>query len=430
MLPSSLKITALLPGLALLLACSRPGDISLELPLANATPGVVRIDTLTVRVSTVWHDSVVTSGTNFLLVGQYRDPHLGLITATGYAQLGWNGPYNPTADEIFDSLALELRPSPYRYGDTTQFQRLQVRRLLAPLVPGRTYYAGESAAVNPLLLNQENGAGAAFRAGPSRRGLHLRLADALGRELLQAGQQGRLANEAQLTAALPGLALAPGSADDAALLLLPLAGAQLRLYTHTPAVARTRNFGLSTSTAHFYQVTADRSRTLLASLSATNRALDATQTAREAYLAGALGLQIRLEIPYLANLRALAPHPVVAAAEATFETMPGTTGRGLPPPGTLCVFLSGRGGQRGPVPSGNGVAMPLNYLGGSLSRAGLETGRYQLPLAAYCQAIIDRQLPNHGLLLAAAVPQLPERVVLGGPGNTVVPLRVKIYVVR
>ncbi len=432
MLFKLIKANALLPGLALLLACSRPGDVGLELPSPNATPGVVRIDTLTVRVSTVWRDSVLTSGANFLLVGQYRDPRLGLITATGYARLGWDGPYAPAADEAFDSLALELGPNPYRYGDTTQLQRLEVRRLLAPLVPGRPYYAGESVAVSPLLLNQAAGALATFRAGPSRRRLRLRLADALGRELLQAGQQGRLTNEAQLAAVLPGLALAPGPADDAAL-LLPLAATQLRLYTHTPAaptVARSRSFGLGASTAHFYRVAADRSGTLLASLSASNRAIASAQTAREAYLAGALGLQLRLEIPYLADLRALAAHPVVVAAEATFETLPGSAGRGLAPPATLFAYLSGRGGQRGPALGTGGAATPLNYLGGGPSRTGFETGRYQLPLATYCQAVIDRQLPNYGLLLAPSTLQLPERVVLGGPGNAAAPLQVKVYVVR
>ena len=42
----------------------------------------------------------------------------------------------------------------------------------------------------------------------------------------------------------------------------------------------------------------------------------------------------------------------------------------------------------------------------------------------------DRVITNDGLLLGSAVPQLPERVVLGGEGNAAVPLRFRVYLVR
>ena len=424
----------LLAMLAPLAACDPPGNVALGPPPADPTAGAYGLDTLSVRVSTVWRDSVPTSGTNFLLVGQYRDPRLGLITATGYARLGWNGPYTPAPTEAFDSLALELRPAPYRYADTTRLQSLYVRRLAAPLVPGRTYFSGEAVAANPLLLNQGTAARAGFRAGPSRRVLRVRLADALGRALLLAGQQGRLGTEAELAAALPGLALAPGPADDAALLILPLAGARLRLFTHAPAApaeAHERSFGLGNSTAHYYQVAADRRGTLVAPLSASNRLISSRLSNREAYLAGALGLQLRLEIPYLTRLRVLSPNPRILGAEATLETVAGSGGRGLGPPATLYAYLSGRDGQRGPaLRNADELPRTLNYLGGNLNRLGLETGRYQLPLAAYCQAVLDRRLPNDGLLLAAAVPQLAERVVLGGEENATAPVRLRVYLVR
>jgi hypothetical protein len=68
-----------------------------------------------VRVATVWHDSVLTSGSSNLLVGRYHDPRLGTIMARSYFQVGLGGAYAP--DEVYDSLVLVLKPDAYRYDD-------------------------------------------------------------------------------------------------------------------------------------------------------------------------------------------------------------------------------------------------------------------------------------------------------------------------
>ncbi len=424
--------------LALLLAtaftaCDPAGNITVALPPTSAGSSGYYVDTLTVRMATVWHDSVVTSTSGNLLVGRYRDPRLGTITARSYFQVGIGAAYVPSSDEVFDSLVLVLKPDGYRYGDTTHLQTVEVHRLRDPLETAKTYYAFNQLGYDAAVLNQ--GASARpFRAQSSLRTLRLRLADALGQELLTTGQAGRLTTGAEVNDRLAGLVLTPAATDDAALLRSQISSdgsAALILYTHSPSdpgTALVENFTLANGTKHFYQVTADRTGTLLAPLTASLQALDVAQTAQEAYIDGALGLQTKLEIPYLATLRTFGSRLTIVQAYVALEVVPGTDTRYLPPPSALTAYLSGRGNQQGlAVGSSTSGALSIPFQSGTSTLTGLETGFYTLPVTDYCQAVVSRTLDNNGLLLVSGAPGSPERVALGGPRRAENRLKLALY---
>ncbi|GAB3573764.1 hypothetical protein GCM10027345_06940 [Hymenobacter daeguensis] len=414
-------------------ACDPVGNITVDVPQTTASGSGYYVDTLTVRLATVWHDSVVTSTSDNLLVGRYQDPRLGTVTARSYFRVGLASAYSPGSAEVFDSLVLELRPDTYRYGDTTRQQTVEVHRLRAPLEDAKTYYAFSQLSYDAAALNQGTGA-RAFYARPSLSALRLRLADALGRELLTAGQADRLTTEAELNYLLAGLVLAPGAADDAALLRTQASteGGALHLYTHDPAdplTALVQDFTLAAGTKHFYQVTADRTGTLLAPLTASLQALDVARTAQEAYIDGALGLQTKVEIPYLTDLRTFGSTLTIVQANLMLEALPGTSTRYLAPPGSLSAYLSGRGNQQGLAlgSSTTGTALSIPYAYGTSAYTGLETGFYSFSVTEYCQAAVNRTLDNNGLLLVAATPTSPERVVLGGPRRAENRLKLGLY---
>lgn len=412
---------------AALTACDPAGNITVGINEATTSTNAHYVDTLTVRMATVWHDSVVTSDTGNLLVGRYLDPRLGTITARSYFRVGLASAYAPGSDEVYDSLVLVLRPDGYRYGDTTRQQTVEVHRLRDQLETAKTYYAFNQLAYDAAPLNQGTGAGA-FRAQPSLRTLRLRLDDALGRELLSTGKAGRLTTEAQLNYLLAGLVLTPGATDDATLLRSQTAtdGAALLLCTHSPLDPGTviyQSFSLAAGTKHFYQVTADRTGTLLAPLTTSLQALDVAQTAQESYIDGVLGLQTKLEIPYLADLRTFGTRLTVVQATFRLEVVPASITRYLGPPSTIVPCLSGRGNRQGLAISS--TVVPFQSAISSLT--GLETGSYNFSAAEYCQAVLDRTLDNNGILLASGTPQGGERVVLGGPKRAENRLKLELY---
>ena len=408
-------------------ACDPVGNITLDLPATSTGSTAYYVDTLTVRVATVLHDSIATSTTDNLLVGRYHDPRLGTITARSFVRVGLGAAYAPATAEVFDSLVLVLKPDKYRYGDTTRLQTVEVHRLRDPFVTAKTYYAFSQLGYDAAVLNQGTGT-RALRVRPRLTTLRLRLADALGQELLTAGKAHRLETEEQLYNQLAGLAITPGAADDAALFRsqVSTAGAALSLYTHLPfdpLTAIAKDFTLAAGAKHFYQIATDGTGTLLAPLTTSLQALDVSRTAQESYIDGALGLQTKIEIPYLNNLRAFGSSITIVQAQLVLEALPGSTTRYLPPPGSLVPYLAGRGNQQGLAVGA--VAVP--YLNSVSTITGLETGSYSFAITAYCQAVVDRALDNDGVLLASAAPTSPERVVLGGPRRSENRLRLELY---
>jgi hypothetical protein len=439
-------VSLLLAGLLLTLdACTKPGDIGVGLPDANANTGAYLIDTLTVKASTVLRDSVVTSSSTNLIVGQYNDPELGKITAKSYFSL--SGAFQPNQTQVFDSAVLVLKPTTYRYGDTTKTQTLvEVHALSSPI--SNTKYSFASPKLTPIsyssaVLNQSRQASKqlvapVLRARPNLTTLRLPLSDTWGRTLFQAAKDGKIATQDLLDANYFGLALVPGATDNAALIAFGVSttGAAVTLYYHdptTPGTAVSQDFALSGR--HFYQVTADRTSAAspaLASLTSSLQQVDATRTAQRTYIQGALGLVTKLEFPYLESLRYFGDHLIVTNASVTAPIATGTaTGffpailsapRATTPP--LLVYYARQNNQlQANYADGPGVA----YTNATNFSTGLEQRAYTWSVQQYCQSVINRTIANNGLILAPFSPEEPTRVVLNGPRSASNKLQLRVY---
>ncbi|MEO8404325.1 MAG: DUF4270 family protein, partial [Chitinophagaceae bacterium] len=83
------------------------------------------IDTIGVNLSTVLVDSFPTSSPAAFLVGKYKDPYLGTITAKPFFQMDKPATLpDITAQAIYDSVVLIIHPNDYYYGDTSLQQTI------------------------------------------------------------------------------------------------------------------------------------------------------------------------------------------------------------------------------------------------------------------------------------------------------------------
>jgi hypothetical protein len=442
-------VSLLFAGLLLTLgSCTTPGDIGVGLPDANANTGAYLVDTLTIKASTVLRDSVVTSASTNLIVGQYNDPELGRITAKSYFSL--TGTFQPDQTQVFDSAVLVLKPTIYRYGDTTKTQALvEVHALTSPI--SDTKYSFASPKLTPVpynpsaspILNQSRQdtsqlVAPVLRARPNLTTLRLRLSNKWGRGLFKAAKDGKIATQDQLDANYFGLALVPGATDNAAIIAFSTntAGGAVTLYYHdptTPGTAVSQDFTLNGR--HFYQVTADRTSAAspaLASLTNSLQSLPAAQTAQRTYIQGALGLVTKLEFPYLANVSYFSDHLIVTNATITAPVATGTATGLLPPPlpasatvPPLLVYYTDQSSRLiAPYSDSDGG---VSYSNATNFSTGLEQQAYSWSVKQYCQSVINRSIPNNGLIIAPYAPEFPTRVVLNGPLSATNKLQLRLY---
>lgn len=415
-------------------ACTKStSDIGVGLPDANVDTGAYLIDTITVKASTVLRDSVVTSSSSNLMVGRTYDPLLGTLTARSYFRLG--APNSFRIDPLFryDSLVLVMKPTTYRYGDTTKTQALvEVHKLLDPISATRPSFA--SSKLTNLRYDTKNilNRGGVAPRGLARRTATLRipLANSFGQDLLANAQAGRLTTQDDFDVYLPGLVLTPADGDNATILGLNATAtdAAMTLYYHDPAnpsVVLNNTFPLSTGARHFFQVDAVRNGSVGYLPTTSLQAVPSAPTGEQTYIEGVLGLQTKLEFPYLTNIQQFGNNLTVTNATLTALVPSASLTPYLPAPPSLVISTSSVDNK----PTGT-FAAKVDYLNAISSTTGINQGSYSWSVEAYCQAVLNRTVPNNGFLVSSYSPDLPSRVVLGSQRNAQNKLQLRLYFIR
>ena len=138
-------IVFLLLFIALFTSCQTDnldGDFVVGSDYLSINNKVLLIDTLTVNVSTINFDSLVTSNQSRILIGNYTDPILGKVKSESYFELTPDT-YNlgkfqfryQTINYKFDSIAVILKYDRYYYGDTTKAQTINIHQLTQKVKP-------------------------------------------------------------------------------------------------------------------------------------------------------------------------------------------------------------------------------------------------------------------------------------------------------
>ncbi|MCL6264854.1 DUF4270 family protein [Flagellimonas myxillae] len=172
---------------------------------------VVLIDTLTVDMSTMKMDSVVTSQATRMLVGQYSDPVFGTVRAASHMGLIPSG-YAIDVEAEYDSIALHLNFNGYYYNDTTITNTVQVKRVLKTLRPaeGENFY-------NTTKVEYFDEDLGVFTYDPrpvEADTLEVRLDDAFGEDIFGKLQDNLITNADEFVDYFKGIALLPGLNDD------------------------------------------------------------------------------------------------------------------------------------------------------------------------------------------------------------------------
>ncbi|TPE44866.1 DUF4270 family protein [Pontibacter mangrovi] len=303
-----------------LTSCEDPNDLGLEMVEDNVNG--VYTDTLTINVSTVLLDSVATSGTGSLLVGQYTTPQTGTQQLSTYFQVGPGGSApKPAADATFDSLTLYLLPFNYYYGDTTQTVSIAVQELnstleqyeFSPVVPVEkpASYFYQSAGIyntSKVALKEEPLTVFSFAPRPARKDtMEITLSSEVGQQWFNMlkNEDEKMESNANFTEFFKGIGLVPTAGS--AVLRFPNSGVAVRLYYSEPsssgtAVSKTAVFSLANGSLQFNKSVNDFSGSSIDGIK-ESKELPASATDGISVAQAGAGLMIKLEIPYLEKLK-------------------------------------------------------------------------------------------------------------------------------
>ncbi len=177
--------------------------------LVDPRTKVVLVDTLTVKLSNIAVDSVISSSTGVSFAGYYNDSEIGKLTAQSYFGFGRTSDTEVDRYAQYDSATLILTPNGNYYGDTLKRTSFKIFRLVKPIElrdDGRLY-STSTVSVGEELLDT------AFRMRLwTKEKVELTLPRSLGEELFNGIKYNEDAyNADHFSKTFPGLSLAPGT---------------------------------------------------------------------------------------------------------------------------------------------------------------------------------------------------------------------------
>ena len=417
-------------------ACNKPQIQFGQAYVNNTYTNIVLVDTLSASLSTVFRDSVITSGSSTLLAGNYFDNNFGNIKASSFLELA--PPTLATLDtkSVYDSLVLIMRPDKTYYGDTSLSSELSVYQLTNPInfpLYQTQFYNNTNFSVDPTPL----GSATSLIYPNITDTVFIRLSDAKGNELFNLYNSGdyTIQNTTSFINYFKGLKITPPANGMHAIYGFHDT-VTMRLYYHvnglfsTPKVLDFTYY--NGDSKQFNQVLSDRSGTPLSAFGGADQEISSTSTNNSSYLQYITGFIPKVQFPTIRNLLLRPDYLKIIKAELVVtpvnQSYPGFT----PLPPQLYAYTTDQ----------------LNNIGSALTSTtstGYQTGNlvidplynsnttYVYDVTSYLQQQISISYTNeNGLLL---VPPSPasittfSRLVIGDQKNPGGALQLKVYYV-
>lgn len=429
---STLKI---LPGQLLLcfsfvvlfVSACRKGD-QIGLPKNENPISMEMTDTVTVIASTYLLDSLPSSNSGSILLGQVEDPDFGKTRLSSYLQIGipaFNNGSIPD-DALFDSLNLVLKYNKYVYGDTNEVQKFSVHQLSKRIklikveqavepeerpifVKEEALYSTSKIDYDPLPLAELSVLPKPFSSDT----LSIPLRKSLGQELFKMllNKDSRLNVNEDFLNYFKGLALITGNTGKS-VLGFDAEKLKMVLYYHYKGAdgfpkKGSVQFNLNDKQYQFNHIDADRNKTKLQALNYHSRELSAEATNKELFVQAGTGIVTKLSLPGLTSFLQQ-PGIGVNDAELVIETE-SSSYKVFKAPRELNLFIS------------NSANTPTQVLtntdGKSIQMAKFQPGndagskaKYIFSLAGYIDAIRKGKYKKTSLMLSLPFDPLTKTV--------------------
>ena len=292
-----------------LLSCKEsPNEFTLGKKYIESQSSLSLIDTFSVDISTVIMDSLATSSTGRILVGNYTDDTFGKVECRSFFQIGKpDSVYFSVVkdDDIYDSLSLVIEYDNYFFGDTTKSQKIAVHQLTENLKYNDNYYISNRRTFN---YNPQPIGSIIYSPRPNNPvdTLVIKIDDEVGRDLFMKlkNHSDILLDEETFINYFHGLLLVPGESYNGSIIGFKASSAKLILHTTRNEISD-EEFDyefLADTTLQFNNVSHDFSSSKLNGLVEQKNKLSSIKSGGLSFLQGAVGLAIRVDFPSLEDI--------------------------------------------------------------------------------------------------------------------------------
>jgi hypothetical protein len=398
---------------------------------------VILIDTLTLEVSTVKIDSLVTSSESRILVGNYDDPLFGKVKSDSYFQVAANSfnLYSQNSDTdatgyVFDSIAMIMRYDDYYYADTTKVQILNVHRVLKnfkPNVNDNSFYNSSSLPYDEASLGTIS-----YRPKPiGKDSINIKLSNEFGTEIFNKFKNKEITTSEEFNEYLRGFMLESSSSTSSSIIGFNLSSV-LRLY-YSKGKGDTgdnyvMDFTISDISKQFNAVSSDRKGTLIQDLLLSKMNLSSKYTGNNGFIQSGTGIACRIDFPSIKELKYISEKGAIVEAKLIMKPVKNSYSVMFPLPENLSVYVVDKLNRIKSTltdSSGNTVVAVINSANGEFD----ENGGYELSLSSFLQKeMLKESDSKSGLLFTLpSLSKVVDRVVLGDQSIKENKMKLQIY---
>lgn len=401
--------------------------------------GVIMVDTMTVNVSTVNLDSLITNSQERILVGNYSDPIFGKLKAQSYLELiASNYKLNTSSTDytnyVYDSIAVILRYDNYHYGDTLQNQTISIHKLTEKV----KYNGEETAFYNTSTLNYDTQSigTITYKPQPNKKdSIYVPLSDALGLELFQKLKTQDVANESDFINYFKGLTIKSIGENSSSVIGFSVgssAGSVLRLYysdnDETDEQSLYKDFYVGYTEKQFNNISLDRTATTIENLASGTASYSSNLTENQAYVQSGSGIVLRLDFPNIKQLYNISGLGTIVDAQLLLRPIKNTFSQPYGLRDSLSVFVANRYNVISDVLYDYNGSQVYALLNGNSDEFHENMG-YSISIGGFLNSELTKESDNKSSLLFSFPnsSKTVDRVVFGDQKNAENKLQLKIY---
>lgn len=399
---------------------------------------VVLVDTVTVDMSTINLDSLVTSGQSRILIGNYDDPVFGKVKSNSYFQLSStayalinNGSDTESVNYVFDSISMILKYDNYYYGDTTKVQTFDIHRLTQKVKPNTeddNFY--NNSALN---YSTESLGSITYKPRPVEKdSINIKMSSTFGADLFQKLKKREITDFDTFTEYLKGLVIIPSTSNSSSVIGFNITTSKVRLYyskyqsdSETPYYI---DFAVMDATKQFNAISLDRGGTIIQNLPVSTSKLSSTLTNHQGFIQSGTGVACRIDFPNIKQLKNISANGAIVDAELILKPVNNSYSDQYPLADSLRVYVADNLNRLSSPLLNSANATVYGILNKKKDEFNEDIG-YTIPIGGFLQKEMLKQSDSRSSLILTlpGISKAINRIVLGDQKHVDNKIQLKIY---